>query len=342
VAQLLSWLFDDSVYSPSRFVVGTSHFKVVVAPVCSGFEGIGLITVFTVFWLVVFRRELRFPMALVLLPLGVAAAWMTNVMRIVGLIAIGSRWSRDLALGAFHSKAGWVLFCGLAFALMMLARRARFFTRVAPLSQETADTWHPTAAYLMPVLSGIAAQLVAGLFSMQPGFLYPIQGLAILIALWAYRKCYRVGQPSWAWTTVAIGVAAFAFDLAWGRLSVHGTTFLPENTGGVHSIAGAATLAAGLLRSVILVPAAEELAFRGYLLRRVISSDFTEVSPSAFELRSFVISSVAFGMLQSSWVAGTVAGMLYAFAQYRRGRLEDAFLAHAVTSLLAFAYSLVH
>jgi exosortase E/protease (VPEID-CTERM system) len=267
---------------------------------------------------------------------------MTNVMRIVGLIAIGSRWSRDLALGAFHSKAGWVLFCGLAFALMMLSRRARFFTRVAPLPQETADTWHPTAAYLMPLLSGIAAQLVAGLFSMQAGFLYPIQGLAILIALWAYRRCYRVGPPSWAWTAVAIGAAAFAVDLAWGRLSVDGMTSLPDNTGGMHSIAGAAMLAAGLVRSVILIPAAEELAFRGYLLRRVISPDFTEVSPSRFELGSFLISSVAFGMLQSSWVAGTVAGMLYAFAQYRRGRLEDAFLAHAVTSLLAFAYSLVH
>jgi CAAX prenyl protease-like protein len=193
----------------------------------------------------------------------------------------------------------------------------------------------------MPLLSGIAAQLVAGLFSMQPGFLYPVQGLAILIALWAYRMRYRVALPSWAWAPVAIGAAAFAFDLAWGRLSGHGTTFLPANTGGGHSIAGAAMLAAGLVRSVILIPAAEELAFRGYLLRRLISSDFTEVSPSTFDLGSFLISSVAFGMLQSSWVAGTVAGMLYAFAQYRRGRLEDAFLAHAVTSLLAFAYSLV-
>ncbi len=344
VAKVLSWLFADSYYSATRLVVGTSHFKVAVAPVCSGAEGIGLIIVFTLFWLVIFRRSLRFPMALVLLPLGVVAAWTTNVLRIVGLIAIGSGWSRGLALGAFHSKAGWVLFCGVALALMMLSRRTRLFTRVAPRPEETADsatadTWHPTAAYLMPLLSGIAALLVTGLFSIQPG--YAIQALSILVVLWVYRRNYRIGHPSWGWTSVAIGAAVFAFDLAWGRLSSQGTMSLPETAGDVHSIAGAAMVAVGLVRSVILLPAAEELAFRGYLLRRLISSDFTEVSPSSFELGSFLISSVAFGVLQRSWVAGTVAGMLYAFAQYRRGRLEDAFLAHAVTSLLAFGYALV-
>ncbi len=347
VAQVLSWLFTDSFYNASRLVVGTRRFRVAVAPVCSGFEGIGLILVFTLFWLVIFRRSLRFPMVLVLLPLGVAAAWTTNVLRIVGLIAIGSRWSRNLALGAFHSKAGWVLFCGVALALMMLSRRTRLFTRVAPRPEDTADTatadtWHPTAAYLMPLLSGIAALLVTGLFSIQPGFLYPIQALSILVVLWVYRRNYRIGHPSWGWTAVAIGAAVFAFDLAWGRLWSQGTVSPPETAGGVHSIAGAAMVAVGLLRSVILLPAAEELAFRGYLLRRLISSDFTEVSPSSFELGSFLISSVAFGVLQKSWVAGTVAGMLYAFAQYRRGRLEDAFLAHVVTSLLAFGYALVH
>ena len=341
VAQVLSWLFTDSFYNASRLVVGTYRFRVAVAPICSGFEGIGLIIVLTLFWLVIFRRSLRFPMALVLLPLGVAAAWMTNVLRIVGLIAIGSRWSRDLALGAFHSKAGWVLFCGVALALMMLSRQARLFTRAVPRPEEAADTWHPTAAYLMPLLSGIAALLIAGLFSIQPGFLYPIEALAILVALWANRKSYPVGLPSRGWSAAAIGAAAFAFELAWGRLSMHGTMSFPETAGETHSIAGAGLLAAGLVRSVILLPAAEELAFRGYLLRRLVSADFTEVSPSVFEFRSFVISSVAFGVLQRSWVAGTVAGMLYAFAQYRRGRLGDAFLAHAVTSLLAFGYSLM-
>jgi exosortase E/protease (VPEID-CTERM system) len=343
VTQVLSWIFTDSVYNPSRFLVGTSHFRVVVGKECSGFEGIGLMIVFAISGLVIFRGALRFPNALILLPLGVLAAWMANVLRIVGLIVIGIHWSPDLALGGFHSKAGWVLFCSVAFALMMVARRTRFFSQAVTRPEENADTWHPTAAYLTPLLAAIAVELVAGLFSIRLGFLYPIQGLAILVVLWAYRKCYTLGQPSWAWAAVVIGAAAFAVDLAVGHLPVpvHGTTSIPEKALGAHSIAGAAVLAAGLVRSVILVPVAEELAFRGYLLRRFISSDFTEVSPATFRFGSFLISSAAFGLLQSSWIAGTVAGMLYAFAVFRRGRLEDAFLAHAVTSLLAVLYSLV-
>jgi exosortase/archaeosortase family protein len=109
-------------------MVGRGDFRVVIAPVCSGFEGIGLMTVLVGFWLVAFRRELRFPNALLLLPMGIAVAWTANVFRIVALIEIGSRWSKQLALGGFHSKAGWVFFCAAAFGLVLGARRARFFT----------------------------------------------------------------------------------------------------------------------------------------------------------------------------------------------------------------------
>ncbi len=99
------------------------------------------------------------------------------------------------------------------------------------------------------------------------------------------------------------------------------------------------SIAAGLL-TIVVVPLAQELAFRGFLLRRLISADFTEVSPGRFSLPSFLISSVAFGVLQGNWIIGTISGMLFALAQYWRGRTADAFLAHALTSLFAVAYSL--
>src|SRR5258707_8235910 len=124
-------------------------------------------------WLIALRRELRFPNALVLIPLGVAVAWVANVLRIVALIAIGSRWSPSPALGCFHSKAGWVLFCGAALGLMILSRRTRFFSRSSPRVEELAETWHPTAAYLAPFLSGVAVQLVAGVILILGGFSSP-------------------------------------------------------------------------------------------------------------------------------------------------------------------------
>ena len=100
-------------------------------------------------------------------------------------------------------------------------------------------------------------------------------------------------------------------------------------------------LAARVLGSAIVVPIAEELAFRGYLLRRLIDADFTAVSPKRFTVVSFLISSIAFGALHGRWLAGILAGMIYAAAQYRRGEISDAIIAHAVTNGLLAAYVVI-
>ena len=340
VAQSLRWLFSDSFSVPSRMLVGTSTFRVIVAPVCSGFEGIGLMIVLLGCWLIACRRQLRFPNALLLVPLGIVMAWVGNVIRIVALIAIGSRWSPAVALGGFHSKAGWVLFCGAALGLMLVSRRAAFFAREAPPSETAGDSCNPTAAYLVPFLSGVGVQLVAGLFSIRADFAYPIQLLAVLSALWVYRKSYGRWRFSLSWAVPLIGAGAFACHFA-----LEGLLGLGTASGSTTSLvlgvrpAGAASALIQIARTVIVVPLAEELAFRGYLLRRLVSADFSDVSPGKFGLASLLISSLAFGALQSNWIAGAVAGMLYAYAQYRRGRIADAFLAHAVTSLLAVMYS---
>jgi CAAX prenyl protease-like protein len=95
-----------------------------------------------------------------------------------------------------------------------------------------------------------------------------------------------------------------------------------------------------VLGSVLTVPLAEELAFRGYLTRRLIRADFQEVPLGRFTWLSFLISSAVFGALHGRWLAGTLAGMIYALALYRRGRLADAVLAHATTNALIAAYVL--
>ena len=56
---------------------------------------------------------------------------------------------------------------------------------------------------------------------------------------------------------------------------------------------------------------------------------------------SFLASSVAFGLLHERWLAGTLAGMAFALAAGRRGRLADAVVAHmtanGLLALLALA-----
>ena len=99
-------------------------------------------------------------------------------------------------------------------------------------------------------------------------------------------------------------------------------------------------LAFRVVGSVITVPIAEELAFRGYLIRRLVASDFTTVRPGQFTWLSFVISSMLFGVLHGRWLAGTLAGMAYALALYRRGEIVDAIVAHATTNALIAGFVL--
>jgi CAAX prenyl protease-like protein len=97
-----------------------------------------------------------------------------------------------------------------------------------------------------------------------------------------------------------------------------------------------------VLAAVVTVPIAEELAFRGYLLRRLISADFEAVSFQAFTWFSLFASSLFFGLMHGErWLAGTLAGVLYALATMRSGRIGDAVVAHATTNLLLAAYVLV-
>jgi CAAX prenyl protease-like protein len=89
-----------------------------------------------------------------------------------------------------------------------------------------------------------------------------------------------------------------------------------------------------LVGSVVTVPFAEELAFRGYLIRKLASGNIEESRPGVFTWPSFIISSVLFGLLHESCLAGAIAGGAFAVALYRRGKVGDAILAHMTTNLL--------
>ena len=68
-----------------------------------------------------------------------------------------------------------------------------------------------------------------------------------------------------------------------------------------------------LIGAVITVPIAEELAFRGFLLRRLAGPDFESVPWRNISWMPLVISSLAFGILHGErWLAGAIAGGLSA------------------------------
>jgi exosortase E/protease (VPEID-CTERM system) len=340
-AWLLRLAGPDVWSDAATATLGFEGFTVVISRSCSGYEGIGLLTILTGAYLWAFRSALRFPQVLVLVPIGIALSWLANVLRIAALMLVGARWSLDLALGSFHSKAGWLLFCGIALGLVALTRRTPLFSRDVAARSPVA-TWNPTAAYLMPLLALVGVHMATGLFTTGLPLLYPLGILAGAAMLWRHRADYPwLFRLQWSWEAAALGVAAFVLWIALEPAAdPTASAAWREELAALPVPLAALWLAFRVLGSVIVVPVAEELAFRGYLLRRLFSADFTSIAFSRFGWASLLVSSAAYGLLHERWLAGILAGMVFAFAQYRRGRLTDAVLAHAVTNLLVAVHAI--
>ncbi|WP_321477545.1 exosortase E/protease, VPEID-CTERM system [uncultured Paludibaculum sp.] len=334
---LLRPILPGLTANPLTAEIGTKNFSVFVEPACSGYEGIGLFLIFSTAWLYFFRREYRFPAALALIPAGALLMWVLNALRIAMLILIGHAGADRIAMGGFHSQAGWIAFTSTAILFCVLSRRIQFFQhpspRSSPVAHGDATQSQAVAAYLMPFLAILAASLVSKAASADFEWLYPLRLLAALAALWHFRKAY--GGVDWRFGPAAAVVGLLVAAVwVWTTPAASGArTGLPAGFVAMSGPLQAAWLACRLLSAVITVPIAEELAFRGYLLRRVANPDFESVSWHSFSWLPFVVSTVAFGaMHESRWLGGIAAGAAYALIQMTRGRLGDAVAAHAVTN----------
>jgi exosortase E/protease (VPEID-CTERM system) len=331
-------LFEPTVLCrPAEMVVGTPTFEGIISPTCSGFEGIGMTTALLAGYLWYDRAALRFPIALLLLPLGVASIWICNCARIAALILIGSSGYPAVAQGGFHSQAGWLAFNAVGLGTIALAR-FRVFRR-DPAAETAASESNPVVPYVVPLMALLIAMMATAALSPGSGLdrLYPARVAAVAVAFWSLRR--RYAEPLWSlsWAAPAIGLVVF---VVWMALEpIRGASADPAlNPWRLGPAWASAWLAFRVVGSVVTVPMAEELAFRGFLLRRLVSADFESAEAGRFSWPSFLGSSLLFGAMHGRWVAGTLAGAAYALAVYRRGRLSDAVVAHATTNALIAAY----
>jgi exosortase E/protease (VPEID-CTERM system) len=340
VRSILAPFFQTFNADPATRILGTEKFSVEVAWDCSGIEGAGLMLVFGLAWLWYFRRNFQFPAAFVLLPVGVCISWFVNAFRIAALILIGNAGAPNVALGGFHSQAGWIGFTGVALGLFGFAPRLPWVgVNNKHRNSDTADE-NRAVAYLMPLLAIMAASMVSrAAAGSEAEWLYPLRFLAASGVLYFFRASYRRLNWSVGLLSPIAGIAVF---LIWVGLEPATTgnagVALRSTVESWPSISRTTWLGFRTIASVITVPIAEELAFRGFLIRRIMSVDFDSLGPRAFTFLSVLLSSVAFGLLHGDrWLAGTAAGLVYAVVFLRRGRIGDAVMAHATTNgLIAF------
>ena len=314
-------------------ILRTPTFAVEVSSICSGLEGVGLMLAFCSAWLLYFRAEYRFPRALLVIPAGVLLIFALNILRIAALVLIGNAGYPAIAVYGFHSQAGWIAFncaaCGVAFA----SRRSRWLNRTAP-SEDGALTGNPTAAYLLPFLALLAAGMLARASSSGFETWYALRLIAVVPALaFGWRSLARLDWR-FGWRGITVGAAVFALWLGASHLILapHG---MPAPLAALPHWGRSLWIASRALSGVLLVPVAEELAYRGYLLRRLQAQDFESVAFGSVGWVALSVTALAFGVLHGPlWLPGIAAGVAYGLVLMRTGRMGEAVAAHATSNLL--------
>jgi exosortase E/protease (VPEID-CTERM system) len=290
-----------------------------------------------------FRNELRFPQTLVLLPIGIVTIWLCNALRIATLVLIGTYLSPEIAVGGFHSQAGWIGFVVVTIAIAAIALRSPVFARHEPKPAQ-ADVARPrdsAAAYLVPLLAMIAVSMITSAFSRGFDPLYPVKIIVGVAVLCYFARVYKSLPWSWSWIAAANGVVVFAIWLLLEPLShIYGLQ-LAEGLASLSPQWKAVWLVFRVFGSVAVVPLAEEITFRGYLMRRITSINFDTISYRQASWLAVFVSSVLFGLMHGRWIAGTAAGICYAIAARRRNMLCDALVAHGVTNVMIAIYVLL-
>ena len=339
VRDLLSPVLPTLQADAATRVLRTPTFAVEVSSICSGLEGIGLMLAFCSAWLLYFRAEYRFPRALIIIPAAVLLVFALNVLRIAALVLIGNAGHPAMAIYGFHSQAGWIAFncaaCGVAFA----SRRSRWLNRSTQADESSAGT-HSTAAYLLPFLAILAAGMLSRAVSSGFDTWYALRLIVAVPALVLWWRPLSRLDWRFGWRGILIGAAVFALWLGAAHflLTPHG---MPARLAAMPSTARELWIATRALSGVLLVPIAEELAYRGYLMRRIVAEGFESVAFESVGWMPLLVTAVAFGALHGAlWLPGIIAGVAYGLVLIRTGRMGEAVAAHATSNLLIAAWVL--
>jgi exosortase E/protease (VPEID-CTERM system) len=305
-----------------------------------------LILAFSGMWILLFRREYRFPRALLLLPIGMAMIFILNLLRIAALLSIGSAGFPEVAKYGFHSQAGWITFIAAACGLILFSRRIVWFAQPAPVAplaanatramdvSEKSGESNPTTLYLLPLMAILATGMLARALSGRFDLFYPLRLLVGLAVLYSLRRQLIALDWRCSGRGVAVGVAVAVIWLTAAAV------LLPRAAPpiGWQSLSPGIRLSwlgGRVLAAILTVPLAEELAYRGFLMRWLQTQDFEHLSFRQVRWPALMLSSIIFGLGHGAlWPAGIVAGAALALLATRTGSLGDSVLAHATANAL--------
>jgi CAAX prenyl protease-like protein len=205
---------------------------------------------------------------------------------------------------------------------------------------------HPGVAYVAPFVTFVSFLLIDN----HVPFAYPVRLIATAVILAAFSRkaiSFRIRYPA---GSCLIGIAVFLVwifpDAAW---PAYRQNWILQNsyTGRAASSIPLALrsdplfLAFRILGTALIVPVIEELFWRGWLMRYLVSTDFLCVRLGAYSAFSFWLTAILFASEHGPyWDVGLVAGIAYNGWLVRTSSLGDCILAHAITNACLAAFVL--
>ena len=201
-------------------------------------------------------------------------------------------------------------------------------------------------AYALPMLLfvlllGVSSALKgrgAALWLVAPEFwVYPLQTLLCATVLVYFRREYEfrpLRRPIFALLVALLVFFLWIAPQQFLGFPPRVIGFNPDIFSGEPSLFWS-TLVLRFIRLVIVVPFVEEIFWRGFLLRYLISEKFEAVPFGTFSWFSFAVVTVAFCCSHSlpDWPAALITGALYNSVAYRTKSLGSCILAHSLTNL---------
>lgn len=337
---LLQHFYTVVLSNPEKHLLGTERFEIEVSWLCSGVEGLVLVALLIPLWVLFFRRELIVRRALLVAPVALVLTWFANIVRLAVLIAIGDHGHPLLADVGFHAQAGWVSLNLITLGCLLLVQRHPWFRKDGGLraGQRRVPGTNFAVVYLLPFTLIVGTSLITQAFSAGFEPLYALRLVMALAALWLLRAHYRQLDWRFGGLSVLVGIAV---GVAWLAIRLKFKDVSPEALITANTLMSMwrpyrlAWIATRVAAAAVTVPIAEELAFRGFVARRVMRVDFEHQPYRTMNWVSLVVSSGVFGAMHGRmWLPGTVAGALFWWMARRNNRIGDAVVAHAVANAL--------
>ena len=213
--------------------------------------------------------------------------------------------------------------------------------------KDSLDRWR-SLPYVAPFASYMALLALQKYVPLNPVLEFPAFVALLCAILWIFSRHVIDFRAKYKVEAAVLGVAVFVLWVGpdmlfpmyrqhWifqndyvGRLGAPG----PESV-----LLNPMVLWSRTFRAVVLVPIIEELFWRAWLMRWLISPRFEKVPLGTYQFGAFAITAVLFAAEHGSyWDVGLLCGIIYNWWMVRTRSLGDCILVHAITNACLYGY----